>query len=178
MPRIVSIARLPVGPALVTTRPRRPADEALLRRIYASTRAEEMVRVPWSAAEKQRFLEMQFEAQDRAYRENYPDADCAILLVGGRAAGRLYLHETAEACRVVDISLLPECRGRGIGAAILREVQRQAAAAGRGVTLHVEASNRARRLYERLGFRLTGAVNGTYLGMEWLPPPAGAAEGK
>ena len=173
MPHVISIERLQVGPVLVTTRLRRPADAALLRRIYASTRTEEMARLPWSAAEKQRFLQMQFEAQDRAYRENHPDAACAILLVAGRAAGRLYLHETAEACHIVDISLLPEYRGRGIGAAILREVLRQAAAAGRRVTLHVEAPNPARRLYERLGFRLTSAVNATYLGMEWPPPPPG-----
>ncbi|HTZ22170.1 MAG TPA: GNAT family N-acetyltransferase [Opitutaceae bacterium] len=173
MPRIVSIEHLSVGPVVVTMRPRQPADEPLLLRIYASTRAEEMARLPWTAAEKHRFLQMQFEAQDRAYQGNYPDADCTILLVGGRAAGRLYLHETEESCRVVDISLLPEYRGRGIGAAILREVQRQASAAGRRVTLFVEAHNPARRLYERLGFQSTGVVDGTHLGMEWRSVPTG-----
>jgi ribosomal protein S18 acetylase RimI-like enzyme len=63
-----------------------------------------------------------------------------------------------------DIAVLPEHRGRGIGAALLRAVE--VAARERGcvkLTLEVQENNRrARHLYERLG--LAQAVYGTSTG--------------
>ncbi|MBI5381506.1 MAG: GNAT family N-acetyltransferase [Opitutae bacterium] len=169
MPSSFSLEDLPLGKVFVATRPSVPTDAPFLLRVYAGTREAELARLPWSVAEKQRFLRMQFEAQDHAYREKFPELSRLILLADGRAAGRLYLQEAAGAWRVVDISLLAEWRRRGIGAAVLREVQRQAAAAGAGVTLSVEMQNPARRLYARLGFRETGVSDGVYLAMEWQP---------
>jgi ribosomal protein S18 acetylase RimI-like enzyme len=52
---------------------------------------------------------------------------------------------------VVDISLLPAARGSGLGTAILWDVL---AGDTRPVALHVQRTNKARRLYERLGFEL------------------------
>ncbi len=52
---------------------------------------------------------------------------------------------------LVDISLLPEARGSGLGTAILKDL---VAAETGPVQLHVERTNRARRLYERLGFEV------------------------
>jgi ribosomal protein S18 acetylase RimI-like enzyme len=63
---------------------------------------------------------------------------------------------------VVDLALLPAHRGAGLGTALLREVFDEADAAGLPVTIHVEVMNRARRLYERLGFRQV-ATDGAYL---------------
>ena len=54
---------------------------------------------------------------------------------------------------MIDIALLPDHRGRGIGARLLRDVLHEATAAGLPVRLSVERSNPARSLYERLGFR-------------------------
>ena len=53
----------------------------------------------------------------------------------------------------MDIALLPEHRGAGIGAQLLRELQEEARSAGKSLTIHVERFNPALRLYERLGFR-------------------------
>jgi ribosomal protein S18 acetylase RimI-like enzyme len=45
-------------------------------------------------------------------------------------------------------------RGEGIGTRLIEELERRAAAAGAGaMSLSVESANRARRLYERLGYR-------------------------
>jgi predicted GNAT family acetyltransferase len=52
----------------------------------------------------------------------------------------------------MDISLLPAHRARGLGTAILGELAAEADAAQRGLSIHVECTNPARRLYERLGF--------------------------
>jgi len=53
----------------------------------------------------------------------------------------------------MDIALLPEFRGRGIGTALLSALIEEAEREGKRVSIHVERYNPARRLYARLGFR-------------------------
>ena len=130
-----------------------PADAAFLLRLYGSTRAAELALMPWSAVEKAAFVRMQFQAQDAHFRGHYPDAERWIVVVDGAPAGRLYVDHRADEVRVIDISLLPEHRGQGIGTALLRRVLGDAAAAGLPVRVHVVEGNPARRLYDRLGFR-------------------------
>ena len=108
--------------------------------------------MPWDDAQKDAFVRMQFGAQDRWYREQMPEASYQVLLVNGEPAGRLYVDRRDDEIRVVDISLLPEHRGRGVGTALMRELFAEADASGKRVTIHVERFNRALRLYERLGF--------------------------
>ena len=71
--------------------------------------------------------------------------------------------------RVVDVALVPEARGRGIGTALLRDLLAEGERTGRTVSIHVERFNRALRLYRRLGFREI-EENGPYFLMEWRPP--------
>ena len=63
-------------------------------------------------------------------------------------------------------SLLPEARGRGIGARLIRRLMEECAAAGRRLTLQVLVTNPAKRLYQRLGFHRTGG-DPMYDQMEW-----------
>ncbi len=66
----------------------------------------------------------------------------------------------------MDIALLPEHRGAKIGTRLIGELQREAATAGKALSIHVEKFNAALRLYERLGFRVR-EDKGVYLLMEW-----------
>jgi ribosomal protein S18 acetylase RimI-like enzyme len=150
----------------VALRPETPGDEGFLRAVYAWTRAEELERTPWNDEQKAAFVAMQFEAQRAYYREVYPDAAYDVVVIDGQDAGRLYVARLPEEIRVVDISLLPEFRGRGIGATLLGDVQAEAAASGRKVVIHVEQQNRAKNLYVRLGFVPVEDL-GIYLRMEW-----------
>jgi ribosomal protein S18 acetylase RimI-like enzyme len=68
----------------------------------------------------------------------------------------------------MDIALLPPHRNRGIATALLRDLQTEAAAAAKSLSIHVEQFNPALRLYTRLGFRPI-AEHGVYLLMEWRP---------
>jgi len=137
----------------VTLRPVVHADRELLIAVYASTRAEELAPVPWDDAQKDAFIRMQFGAQDGYWREHKPCAEFCVVLVDGEPAGRLYLDRLADEIRIVDVALLPAWRGRGIGTTLLRDVLEEGRDAGLAVTIHVEQGNRARGLYERLGFR-------------------------
>ena len=143
----------------------RPDDREFLYRVYASTRTEELAVVPWDEAEKDTFLRAQFDSQDRWYRENYTHATFEVIEVDGEPAGRLYLHRGEREIRIVDIALLPEHRGNGVGSALLRDLLAEADAAGQRVTIHVERFNPALRLYERLGFTVA-EDKGVYLFLE------------
>lgn len=146
-------------------------DEAeVVYAIYASTREDELAQAPWGPDEKEAFLRMQFAAQDRYYRQTFPHATHDLILAGSEVLGRLYVDRAAEAVLVVDIALLPEHRGQGIGTMLLGRVCGEAAAQGKPVRIHVEQFNPARRLYERLGFRVI-EDQGVYLLMERAPHP-------
>ncbi len=157
-------------PPGIHLRPITPEDADLLCRIYASTRTEELSVLPWTQAQKDAFLRMQFEAQHAHYQKHYADADFLVVMRGEVPAGRLYLHRSARELRIVDIALLPEHRGTGLGRALLEELLQESAVAGRKVSIHVERMNRALGLYRRLGFRVAADAGGVYLLMEWTPP--------
>ena len=154
----------------VALRPAEPEDAGFLYQVYASTRQEELAQVRWSEVERESFLRMQFQTQDRFYRSEYAGATFDIIEVSHTAAGRLYVHRRQDEIRIMDIALLPEYRGRGIGTRLLEQILEEAAGGHKKVSIHVEVFNRASRLYGRLGFQKV-ASNGIYQLMEWQPQP-------
>ncbi len=140
-----------------------------LRMIYASTREEELSRVPWPDDLKESFLTQQFSAQHEYYQEIYPDADYWFIIQNGdTVVGRLYMNSTAASqVRIVDISLLPDYRSRGCGTRLLKDVQRYCSEINKSLSIHVERFNPALNLYKRLGFRQIDDSNEVYLLMEW-----------
>jgi ribosomal protein S18 acetylase RimI-like enzyme len=149
----------------VELRPVAPEDSELLRVIYRSTREQELDLTPWSEEQKTAFIEMQFTAQDTYYRQIHPDGRYLVILRHGTPVGRLYLVRLGSELRIVDIAILPEHRGAGIGTALLEDVIAEAEADGIAVSLHVEPWSPAKRLYERHGF-VSVEVRGVYELME------------
>lgn len=147
-------------------RPVTPADDSFLAGVYASTRAEELAVTGWSDEEKAVFCRGQFDAQSAHYRENYPGALLQVIEKEGVPIGRLYVAHWEREVRIMDIALLPEHRGSGLGTKLLRELQGEACSAGKTLTIHVERFNPALKLYERLGFQMV-EDKGVYLLMSW-----------
>jgi ribosomal protein S18 acetylase RimI-like enzyme len=163
----VDVGQAPDGSdAAIALRPIVADDLPFLLAVYASTRELELAAVPWDAGQKAAFVRMQFDAQHAYYQEHYAGAAFDVILVGGQPAGRLYVDRQDNEIRIVDIALLPEYRNRGIGTGLLRELQSEAAAAGKPLRIHVERFNPALALYERLGFRQIDD-RGVYLFLEW-----------
>lgn len=162
----------------VSLRPITPEDMAFLLRLYRSTREEELAMVvDWSEEQKDWFIRMQFDAQHAWYQEHYIGASFDVVLVDGEPAGRLYVHRREKEIRLVDISLLPEVRGRGLGTTLLRDLCTEAEMAGKPLTIHVEKYNPAMRLYQRLGFTCIDE-NGPYDLMEWKPASASSPDAR
>jgi ribosomal protein S18 acetylase RimI-like enzyme len=151
---------------MISLRPITPADDAFLARVYASSRAEELAITGWGDKQKADFCRSQFDAQSEYYAANYPGASFQIIERDGWPVGRLYVDRWEKEIRIVDITLLPEFRGSGIGTKLLRELQKKARAARKSLTIHVERFNRALTLYQRLGFQQI-EDKGVYLLMEW-----------
>jgi ribosomal protein S18 acetylase RimI-like enzyme len=143
-----------------------PEHLEFLRALYATTRQDEMRRVPWTDEQKESFLSSQFDAQHAYYRGRFPDASYLVVFIDGSPAGRLYVHRRADEIELVDVALLPRHRGTGIGSALVRDLQDEAARSGLPLRLYVEHENPARRLYDRLGFRVLRDI-GLYFQMEW-----------
>ena len=127
-------------------------DLPFIAALYASTRAEEVAATQWPEEMQQAFLAQQHQAQHHHYQAHFPKAEWLIVEAAGEPVGRLYLDERNDDLHLIDISLIPERRGGGIGTAILGDLIDQARGLGKTVSLFVEPPNPARRLYERFGF--------------------------
>jgi ribosomal protein S18 acetylase RimI-like enzyme len=127
---------------------------------------DELSVVAWSEAEKLSFLRQQFDAQHAHWQRHYRDTDWLVMLRDGEDAGRLYIARWAREHRIVDIALLPEHRGHGLGTALLRDLLDEAGRAGKSLSIHVEKMNPAMGLYRRLGF-VKEADEGVYDLMRW-----------
>jgi GNAT superfamily N-acetyltransferase len=153
-------------PGEVRTRPvELPGDGAFLLSVYDTTRRAEQRLMGWSDMEMDVFISMQFEAQTRHYATAFPDADSLVVLVDDVPAGRLIVDRSEERILIVDITLLPRFRGRGVGAALVRPLLEEADAAGLPVRLHVAHDNDARAFWEHFGFVAQG-LDGVYVAME------------
>ena len=153
-------------PADVRLRPLTDDDHAFMARLYALNRQAEVANFPFNEQQKALFLHSQFEAQSRHYFDHYPRERFALIEQQGAPIGRFLVAEYPDQLRLVDIALQPSHQRLGIGSALLRQLQAEAAAKGASIQLHVDPASPARALYERLGF-MAGAGDDLYLAMTW-----------
>lgn len=153
--------------ARVSLRPVAPEDDEFLLGLYASTREAELSQVVWPPGTKEAFLRQQFDAQRSEYDARFPDAEYDVILLDGRAVGRLWVGRTAEQIRLLDVALLPEAQGQGVGTLLVGRLIDEARRTGRVLRHMVFLYNpEAKRLYERLGFEVIEDL-GAYAHMEW-----------
>ena len=146
-------------------RPATAADEPALRALYIAQRMPEFAPLPMPEAGKLMLLGQQYDMQRASYLSGHAGATFLALTKDGGLAGRLCLAGTGPDVALLDILLDARWRGGGIGSALLAALIEAAFADGHGVLLHVEKHNPALRLYQRLGFRVTGDA-GAHWAME------------
>ncbi len=151
----------------VILRPVVAEDQVFLYRVYAESHAADVAHLDWDESEKQAFLRMKFKAQDHFYHHNFPNADYSIVLLDDTPIGRIYIDRTNKAeFHLLNIALLPEYRGRGVGAELIQRLINEARDKKARIRINIEQANRARKLYERFGFK-TLHHRGIYDYMEW-----------
>ena len=106
------------------------------------------------------------DAKQIACFENRFQPDVGQLIeAGGRDIGLLIVKHDVDQVFLAEIQVDPGWQRRGIGSFVVRSLMRDAAAAGKPLTLRVlHVNERARRLYERLGLRpfRNGTPTSTY----------------
>jgi len=144
-------------------------DNPLLLRLFAADKAAEFAPLGLSPEQLQPLVEMQFRARQLNYTQNNPNAlDAILCLADGTPVGRHLFDRQPDAYRTIDIAVLPEYQGRGIGTLALRQIQQLAAVESVRVRLRVLKTSPAARLYERLGFTAVSSDEISFE-MEWQP---------
>jgi GNAT superfamily N-acetyltransferase len=143
----------------VSLRDASAADEPFLQQLYADRRLPELAPLGWPEQAVAGFLAMQFAAQQSGYGGAFPNADHWIVSEGRVPVGRLLVDRGPAEHLVVDLVVLGQRRGRGIGTALVEEVLADAEDAHVPVTLTAAALDpRLAAWYVRLGFRVVERV--------------------
>lgn len=136
----------------VTLRPATPEDIPYLLELRRQTMTPHQVASGAEASE-----------QERHERVHYR-FDCAQLIeLDAQPVGTLKVARDGLDWHLVQNQIAPSLQGQGIGTALIRQLIAEARAAGASLRLNVLHTNPARRLYERLGFRVTGEGEHDYV---------------
>lgn len=181
-PGFLSSASAALAASGIHLREAMPEDLPLLADIYATTREEELQQVSWNPEQKKAFTDWQSAQQEQHYALHYPRAERLLIEqqhASGRpgatpvAIGRIYLETTRLEVRLMDITLFPAYRNRGLGTRVMNALLCYADALPRQMSLHVEPFNPAKRMYERMGF-VVSETRGLYEFMFRVVPPGAA----
>lgn len=143
-------------------------DAAFIEAVYRSARETELNLTNWTEEQKNAFAIMQCMAQLSEYKIKFPGALFQVIVFNKQNAGRLYTWETGNEIRLIDITLLPQFRGRLIGTALLNDLVKRSDKVQKKISLHVDPANPALHFYLRLGF-VHIKNNGHYFYMERNP---------
>lgn len=129
----------------IRLRPATPADDEFLYALHRHALGDviEATWGPWNDTVQRDF-----------HRKWFVPETVEIVLVHGQPGGMLQAAMADAATFYISrIEIAPEVQGLGVGTTLLRRLVERARTSGASaVELHVLQANRARELYERLGF--------------------------
>lgn len=137
-------------------------DRDFLYRLHVTT-MREVIEATWGWDE---------EWQRSDFAKRFGESQYFVIEADGAAIGALCLERRPDAIYILELQLLPEYQRIGIGTGVIRGVIRDAALQHLPVALSVvQANQRAKRLYERLGFEVT-SVEPPFIRMARVDKPA------
>lgn len=113
-------------------------------------------------------VDMQWQARNQSYNNQFPDLKTWIIRHENQAVGAVLLNQTPQDIRIVDIIISSNFRNLGIGTLLLKEIQANAQQNNLTIHLQVAISNPAQHLYKRLGF-ICDQTDPVYMSMRWVP---------
>jgi ribosomal protein S18 acetylase RimI-like enzyme len=157
---------------ILNLRPSRAEDEPFLRSLRGAVDSERLFMNYWnggSEEEKVKILDLQFRAQAAHHRmlKNVCETKENIIEMDGIPVGRFVVSGGREELRLVEIALVKEWRGKGIGKLVISSTMQECERTGRVLRLCVEKTNiMALKLYLSLGFYAIEDLGG-HLMLEW-----------
>lgn len=104
--------------------------------------------------------------QDKHFQEKWSRHNYQIIEQAGQKIGAFWISREPDHLWLSEIQIAPSHQNQGIGTVLLKEALREARALGLPLRLHVLIENRAKALYERLGFNVIGMLENTHYQME------------
>lgn len=152
-------------------RPARRTDEVFQFALFGANRGAMLRIAGLPAAAIENLLTMQYRARLSSYRENFPAASWSILEFAGAPIGELIVNDEPDAVYIVDISLVPDRQGQGLGAALVSAIASDSVARGGVRAIAAVGNAPSRKMFARLGFVETPCGDDANVELRWRPPP-------
>lgn len=157
--RALSSLRVATPHGVLTLRPEANGDEAFLFALFSSVKAPEMALMPIDERSKEQLLRMQYRSMTASYRAGFPAARFEIIELDAARIGRLITEVQPDHVYYVDLALLPQARGRGLGTALMTAALEEPRRLGVPCRVKVMADNIVSlRLWARLAFTLRAEI--------------------
>lgn len=141
--------------SIISLCPVEPSHENFLLKLFTECRPDLALIIDVSKKQKASIISQQFTMEQQQLIQMYPDAELNIVMFNKEPVGRLYVHHGETADRILEIGLLEQYRGRGIGGKLVTTVIENAAKIGKTVRLQVVWFNQgAYAFYEKVGFQV------------------------
>lgn len=129
-------------------------DSEFFMKLFAEIKNSELQLDTWPEPIRTQMINMQFNAYESYMNVEFPDNKDYLILYQSAKAGRLQLNTDEMGIRIINISLSPPFRNKGIGAKIINNLILEANQKNKPVFLDVDKINPALNLYSRLGFKI------------------------
>jgi GNAT superfamily N-acetyltransferase len=130
----------------------RPEDLAFLYRLNVDT-MKEYVEKTWGWDDA---------LQERMFRESFDASRWQVIVVDEQDVGAYKVEVRTDCVFLAAVEILPDYQRRGLGTAVVEDFVARAEQVNLPAALQVLKVNPARRLYERLGFRVTQETDTHY----------------
>ena len=139
---------------IITTRPASEEDREFIFATYKST-MKGYVDWAWGWDE---------DRQQAGFWNHLPPSGFRVIVVSKSRVGAIHLSpdESGQSDHLGMMIIAPQWQRKGIGSAMLAKIIENARASGKALSLRVIKNNPAKRLYDRLGFAVTGEDEETW----------------
>jgi ribosomal protein S18 acetylase RimI-like enzyme len=145
---------------------RTESDSGFFMELFGEIKSSELLLNTWPEQIRHQMITMQFQAFEQSIITEFPGSIDFLILFNSVKAGRLQINKDEKEIRIINISLLPAFRNKGIGSKILNNIIIEASHTP--VFLEVDKTNPAQKLYSRLGFKIVQQNEIKYL-MKYTP---------
>lgn len=105
--------------------------------------------------EREELICQQFKVEQSQLIQMYPKAKLNIIMLNEKPIGIIYISHGETSDRILQIGILEDYRGLGIGKKVMNKIIKESVKRGKTVSLQVAWFNqRAYVFYEKLGFKV------------------------
>lgn len=146
----------------------KPEDFEFLKQVHHSTLKKHIAEI-WGWNESD---------QDNYFKKDFENCELQVILYSDQKIGYLQLNREPGVLSIVNLLILPEFQGLGLGSEILRDLIDQAKENRLSLRLGVfKVNTRARKLYEKLEFQVDSETETHFL-MQYMGAPRSSSSSR